>query len=126
MTLMPVVYVAGKFRGQNAWEIENNIRRAEEVSFEIWKFGAAALCPHANTRYFHGSLPDQVFIDGTLALLAKSDAIFMLQDWHRSEGARGERRYAFDHDIPIFYDLDELGNWLRTGQRDQAVAEVQG
>jgi allantoicase len=119
--MMPVVYVAGRFRGENAWEIENNVRRAEDVSFEVLKLGASVICPHANTRFFHGSLPDQVFIDATLALLAKSDAIFMMQDWHRSEGARGERRYAFDHHIPIFYDLDDLEGWVRTGQRDQAV-----
>ncbi len=114
--MMPVVYVAGKFRGANAWEIENNIRRAEEMSLEVLKLGASVICPHANTRFFHGSLPDQVFIDATLALVAKSDALLMLQDWHRSDGARGERRYAIEHAIPIFYDLEVLGEWMRRGQ----------
>ncbi len=114
--MMPVVYVAGKFRGANAWEIECNIRRAEDMALEVLRLGASVICPHANTRFFHGSLPDQVFIDATLALLAKSDAILMLQDWHRSEGARGERRYAFDHDIPVFYGLEELDGWLRTSK----------
>lgn len=110
--MMPVVYVAGKFRGANAWEIENNIRRAEDASFEIWKAGAAVLCPHTNTRYFHGSLPDQTFIDGTLALLDKCDAVFMLPDWLSSFGACGERKWAMDHGIPVFYTMDQVIKWI--------------
>lgn len=32
---MKTVYVAGKYRGANAWEIEQNIRAAEEAGLEI-------------------------------------------------------------------------------------------
>lgn len=119
-TMMPVVYVAGKFRGANAWEIENNVRRAEEMSLEVLKLGASVICPHANTRFFHGTLPDQVFIDATLALLAKSDGILMLPGWQQSAGGQGEYDWAREHGLPVFWSLTELGCWI--SDRAQRVA----
>ena len=63
---MKVVYVAGPFRGRDSWEIESNIRRAEALALEVWRAGAAALCPHANTRFFQGAADDGVMIGGGL------------------------------------------------------------
>ena len=51
---MKLVYIAGPFRGSSAWDIEENIRVAERAALEVWKMGAAALCPHTNTRFFQG------------------------------------------------------------------------
>ena len=59
---MKVVYIAGPFRGPNAWEIEQNIRRAESLALEVWRAGAAALCPYTNTRFFQGAAPDDVWL----------------------------------------------------------------
>ena len=59
---MKVVYVAGPFRGPNAWEIEENIRRAERLALEVWRLGCACLCPHTNTRFFQGAAPDAVWV----------------------------------------------------------------
>jgi len=33
---MRVVYIAGPYRAPNAWEIEENIRRAERIALHIW------------------------------------------------------------------------------------------
>lgn len=109
---MKVVYVAGPFRGPDSWVMENNIRRAEALSLEVWRAGAAAICPHCNTRFFQGAAPDDVWLDGDLAILAKSDAILMTPDWERSSGARAEHEYAKSLNIPAFYDIDSLKAWL--------------
>lgn len=105
---MKVVYVAGPFRGPNSWEIEQNIRRAEALSLEVWRAGAAALCPHTNTRFFQGAAEDSVWLDGDLELLARCDAILMTPDWQRSSGARAEHDFAIGRNIPVVYDLDAL------------------
>jgi hypothetical protein len=110
--MMKVVYIAGRFRGANSWEMENNIRRAEELSLQVWKRGAAALCPHTNNRYFQGAAPDEVWIEGTLALLAKCDACLMVWGWEQSAGARGEHDYAMKNGIPVFFSLADLEEWL--------------
>lgn len=98
-----VIYIAGPFRAENSWKIENNIRIAETFAYKIWSMGAAVICPHANTRFFHGSLPDNVWLDGDMAILNKCDAIVMLPFWFESQGAKKELEFAKSINIPIFY-----------------------
>lgn len=113
---MKVVYVAGPFRGPNSWEIEENIRRAERLSLEVWKLGAAAICPHTNTRYFQGAAPDHVWLDGDLAIVAKCDAVMLTDNWLRSSGARAEVDYANARGIPVFLTLEDLAFWLNASE----------
>jgi nucleoside 2-deoxyribosyltransferase len=110
---MKVIYVAGPFRGKDAWTVENNIRRAESLALEIWRFGAAAICPHANTRFFDGAAPDKQFLEGDLEILNRCDAVLLTPDWERGEGARGERAAALVAHIPVFDDLESLRRWLK-------------
>lgn len=109
---IPVVYIAGPFRAPNAWEIEQNIRRAEEWALAVWRLGAAALCPHCNTRFFQGAAPDEVWLDGDLALLSKCDAVFMIPGWQRSTGARSELEYARTLGIKSFETFGALRDWI--------------
>lgn len=108
---MKVVYVAGPYRGPNAWAIEQNIRRAEELSLRVWEMGMAAVCPHANTRFFQGALPDEVWLEGDLAMLAKCDALLLTAKWQESTGAVAEREFALERGIPVFYTLRDLDCW---------------
>jgi hypothetical protein len=119
---MRVIYVAGPFRGRDSWEIESNIRRAEALSLEVWKAGGVALCPHANTRFFQGTLPDDTFVRGTLEMLTRCDAILMVPGWERSAGARGERDWAIEHAMPVFYSAPDLTTWLSDDTQPAALA----
>jgi hypothetical protein len=110
---MKVVYIAGPFRGPNSWVIENNIRRAEVLALEVWRLGAACICPHANTRYFQGAGPDDVWLAGDLEIMRRCDAVLMVEGWGRSCGARAEWAEARRRGIPIFYDLGVLKTWLK-------------
>lgn len=109
---MKLIYVAGPFRGANSWEVENNIRRAETLSLEVWKLGAAAICPHTNTRFFNGAAPDEVWLSGTLEMLRRCDAVILTDDWKRSSGACAEVAEAFKRGIPMFTKLSDLHEWL--------------
>lgn len=113
---MKVVYVAGPYRGANAWEIEGNIRRAEALALEVWKLGAACLCPHTNSRFFQDALPDRVFLEGDLELLRRCDAILLTLDWRRSDGACTEHIYAINHGIVVCYNLTALARWLHENE----------
>ena len=108
MTLPPVVYVAGPYRGPNAWAIEQNIRAAEALALEAWKLGWAAISPHANTRFFQGAAPDDVWLRGDLAIMVKCDAVLMVPGWQQSEGARQERTVAKSLKIPVVETLADL------------------
>jgi nucleoside 2-deoxyribosyltransferase len=107
-----VIYIAGPYRGPCAWDIECNIRRAETLALDVWRAGAVALCPHANTRHFQGAAPDDVWLRGDLELLDRCDAMILTDDWERSAGARAEVEFARRRGIPVFPSLDALRAWL--------------
>lgn len=115
-----VVYVAGPFRGPDAWDIEQNIRQAESLALRVWRKGFPCICPHSNTRFYQGACPDSVWLDGDLHILSRCDALLLTSDWERSEGAREEKRYAESKGIPIFTSLEGLcehfGNQVRPGE----------
>jgi hypothetical protein len=114
---MKVIYVAGPLRGGNAWEMELNIRRAEALALEVWKMGAAAICPHAMNRFYFGALGkmgDQAFLDGDFEIITRCDAILFTEDWMDSTGALMEHKVARKEGIPIVYDLDELEAFLNS------------
>ncbi len=105
--LTPVIYIAGPFRAANSWEIEQNIRRAETLALEVWLCGMAAICPHANTRYYQGAADDRVWLDGDLAILARCDAVLLVPGWERSVGTCAEIAFAHQNSIPVLHSLDE-------------------
>ncbi len=108
----PVVYVAGPFRGPNAWEVEKNIRAAECLAYEVSGLGAMPLCPHTNTRHFNGTRYDEFWLEGTLELLRRCDAAIFTVDWQRSSGARAERAEAEALGIPCFDSIEALDGWI--------------
>jgi hypothetical protein len=87
---MKVAYVAGPFRADNSWDMEQNIRRAEAIALELWRMGHAVICPHTHTRFFQGAADDDVWLEGDLEILRRCDFIVMTPDWRRSSGARKE------------------------------------
>lgn len=113
---MKVVYIAGPFRGPSHWAIAENIRNAERLALEVWRLGAAAICPHANTAHFQDAAPDDVWLKGDLELLNRCDAIIMTEDWQESSGATAERHFAISKSIPVFYRTADLAWWLENGQ----------
>ena len=115
---MKAVYIAGPFRGANAWEIEQNIQRAEAVAAQVCALGALAVCPHTMFRNFQGLLPDQFWLDATLELLRRCDAVLMTGRWSQSDGSCGEHRDACDRGLHVFYTLDEVRAWLKGDQDD--------
>ena len=118
--MKPTVYCAGKFRAPSHWGIVQNIRHAEVWALEVWKAGAAALCPHLNTANFQGALPDHTWLEGDLALLQQCDAVFMIPGWEQSEGAIEEKRVAVANDIPVFDDFGALCAWIQVeNEQDQ-------
>lgn len=105
------VYVAGPFRASDHYAIEKNIRKAEQLNWEVWAAGMTGLCPHANTRFYQGSLPDDVWLRGDLTLLRNSTAVLLVPGWENSSGTRAEIQDAMLHNIPIFNSLAELKEW---------------
>jgi hypothetical protein len=117
-----VIYIAGPFRSKaaggryNYYEQHLNIVRAEALAWKVWEAGAAPIAPHLNTIHFQGSLPDDVWLEGDIAIMKKCDAVLMTDDWTRSSGAREERRVAMEAGMTILYNLDEVKQFLNRGK----------
>ena len=112
-----VVFVSGPFRGKNTWDTEQKIRRAEELSFEVWKLNeegldVAVICSHTNSRFFDKTIDDEYFLDAYLEILKRCDVMLVTPDWKSSEGARAEVDFCEEHEIPVMYSIDELREWL--------------
>ena len=114
------MYVAGPFRAGTAWDIELNVRKAETVSLELFKMGYAPICPHANSRYFHGSLPDSEIMDAYLTILSKCDVMYILPGFETSEGTRRELKEAIDLHIPTVASPFGAAEWMSDWKLEHA------
>lgn len=108
---MKVVYIAGPYRGDNAWHVEKNIQAAEELAFEVTDIGAMPLCPHSMCRYWNGTRTDKFWLDGTLELMRRCDAVLLLRGWSSSAGSRAEKDEAERLGMPVFFYLSDLKDW---------------
>lgn len=118
---MYLVYVAGKFRGSTRdgvydfYEQEENVRTAERLAHKVWLIGpgrAVGVCPHSMTRYWQGSAPDEVWLDGDIALMKRCDVVLLVPNWRESEGARKEKAVAEEAGIPVLDNLEDLEAWM--------------
>lgn len=114
---MKVIYIAGPFRAPTAWGIAENVRRAERAALEVAKLGAMPLCPHANTAHFQGECTDQFWLDGTMELLRRCDAVLTVEGWLASSWARAEVEEALRLGKPVFTETepDQLADWIKEG-----------
>ena len=109
---MKVIYIAGSYRAPTAWEIEQNIRRAEALALEVWQTGAVALCPHAMTRYYQNApgTNDALWLRGMLEFMRRSDALLIVPGSEDSHGTRVEISQAGER--PVFHRIEDLSAWL--------------
>lgn len=118
---MKLIYVAGPFSAPTREGVEENIMRAESLAVDVALLGACPICPHANTSHpaFEKAQPYQFWIDATLEMLRRCDAVIFTRNWQKSSGARGEHEDAVRRGQPVFYSIGELQRWLETQGGDK-------
>jgi hypothetical protein len=109
----PLVYIAGPFRAETAWEIEENIRKAERVALEVAEHGGVPVCPHTMYRFFHGTLSDETWLNVTMNLLTVCHAVISIDERGWSEGTNAELREAAKRKIQQFRAAsNDLAMWI--------------
>src|SRR4051794_53627 len=98
---MKLIYLAGPYRAPSLWALVQNIQRAEALALQVWREGAACICPHKNTALFDGAAPDEVWLQGDLEMLRRCDAVICTEDWRTSAGASAEVEVAKRIGIPV-------------------------
>lgn len=110
-SFMKVIYIAGSYRGRTPWETRQNIHEAEGLAVAVWVNGMVALCPHTNCAHMDGVASEEIFLEGTLELMRRCDAVLLVHNWEDSEGAKREVEEAKRRGIPIFSTLAKLKEW---------------
>jgi hypothetical protein len=107
---MPVVYVAGPYRGINRDAVELNIQSAKAVGLEAIKKGWSPIIPHMNTAHLDAitSLDDNFWLEATMELLRRSDAVVLCAGWNRSTGTIAEIEEARKLKIPLRFSVNQL------------------
>lgn len=107
-----LVYIIGPYRAPTPWGVEQNIRKAEELAFQVWNLGAVPVCPHTIGRFTDKTFPDRQMLDAGLALQKKCDVALVREGWESSVGSNAEIEAAHDAKQPIFFDVHDLRRWL--------------
>jgi len=132
---VPVVYVAGKFRGPKLADVDRNISFASMFVAPIAEAGAMPvtvhLCEGVRAHDIHQENNGQWWVDATLEVLRRCDALVVIPGWQDSSGTLGEIREAFRLGIPVFEatwagftDMNSLprpdssDTWLQLAQAD--------
>ena len=105
-TPLPLIYIAGPFRGPTPLDVRRNVEHARDLGIQVALCGGYPVIPHTMTADFDKQLTDQFWLDGTLALLWRCDAIFLSPRWEQSAGATTEHDQAIVRDMPRFYERD--------------------
>jgi hypothetical protein len=100
---MKLAYIAGPYRAATPWDIEQNVRRAEEASLFVASHGLMPVCPHTQSRFFYGQGEEDFWLEGTMAMLQRCDLLVITGLWEDSLGTKDEILKAKELEMPTFY-----------------------
>ena len=105
----PLIYVAGPYTNPDPCENTNNAIRTGNYIVE--EFGCAVLIPHL-TMLWHTVTPRPVefWYGHDLAHMVRCDAVYRIPG--ASTGADAEVKVAQERDLPVFFNMDELEQWV--------------
>ena len=108
---IPLLYVAGPYRADTREGIELNIQSARAVAVRAAKKGWAVICPHLNTAHMDELAPeldDQFWLDATMEMMRRCDAVVLVQGWSESNGSCAEIEEAERLDMDVYSSIDRL------------------
>lgn len=97
------IYISGKISGTDLTETRARFAAAAKV---MKRLGYEPVNPLENGLTEHDNWEAHIIKD--IATLLQCKAIYMLQDWQESKGARIEYYIATEIGIPIMYEIEKL------------------
>jgi hypothetical protein len=97
------VYISGKISGTSLSETR---KRFASVAKAMKRLGYEPVNPLENGLSEHDTWEAQIAKD--IADLLQCKAIYMLQGWQDSKGARIEHYIAIEIGLPIMYEIEKL------------------
>ena len=128
---MKLIYVAGPYRGATPDRVRMHIESAKMTGLLMAEKGWYPVIPHANTDQFERlepTIPDAFYLDGTLEMMRRCDAVVLCPGHERSSGTQGEIVEAKRLGMHIFYaahevpDAEVFDTWLREAKARKGAA----
>ena len=104
------IFISGPYRAKTEEGKRDNIWHAVRVAVRLWELGWYVFCPHANTANFDtfSKLPPEAYLEGDLQFLKCCDAVFILEGWEQSVGAKRELEVATEQNLEVYYEKEAV------------------
>ena len=110
---MKRIYVAGPYSADNVIDVLRNIRNGIEASQQVFMQGYAPFCPWLDYHFVLMDFGDALTLDDfyqySMAWLDVSDGLLVLPGYETSKGTLAEIKRAERLNIPVYYDIDDVG-----------------
>ena len=109
-----LIYTAGRFRGPTPWAVHQNVLKAEWAALVVIDLGAFPVIPHKIGEHFDGIGSQEFWLESTLELMRRCDAVFVYDDADLkiSQGTIGEVAEAKRLGIPVLIGEESLEVWM--------------
>lgn len=97
-----LLYVIGAYSG----DVENNIKKAENVSINLIRNGFHVITPHKNTsgyeKYEDDNITYRTWTEMDINIMLRCDAVYVMNNWVNSEGSKNEIEIAKKNGMSIY------------------------
>lgn len=111
---MRLVYLAGPYSADRPYDVWANIQEAHwdaahiVSNFEEGRHDWYPVVPHLNSMLMDGLASYGYFLEGSMLLMEKCQAVCLLKGWQRSHGTRSEVLRAIELGLPIYVSATYL------------------
>jgi hypothetical protein len=100
---MKLLYTIAPYTAPTHNEVYRNIQSARLMAEHYWKLGYAVICPHLNSAFMSGLLPEADFLSGTLIMMKRCDVVAVHPNYQSSTGSIHEVLVAKKRNMEILY-----------------------
>lgn len=110
-----LIYIAGALRG-NTFKKWLNIRKAKNVAETLWRLDVAVYSPHLNSGWLDSPETDVFLLPANIDIMLRCDAIYVMDNWRKSEGTKKEITEALRLRMPVYFNLGHLLHDIKMDQ----------
>ena len=111
---IPLIYLAAKYTEIHPYLIQRNIDRARLCAQEVALLGCCPMTPPLIGSHFEGIQDYLWWGEAYMNLLRRCDGVFMVPGYQNSNGAMKELTEALRLEMPVFYSLTDLQDWINS------------
>ena len=101
-------FISGPYTAIGEDAVHDHVERAAQMKAALMRRGHYTYCPHMESAFFEEDYSDitrKMHLDNCIAQLDPSEAIMMLPNWARSEGAITEHGIMVSRGRPVYDDI---------------------